>query len=88
VVSGTRVEEWLNRNSLERTEFKGAHVEHWLNSRKVLEFERGTQAFYAIVAGSKYKDWEGFGGWQSGRILLQEHGDEVHYRSIKVRKID
>lgn len=88
IVTGTRVEEWLNRNSLEKTEFVGAHVEHWLNSRKVLEYERGTQAFYAIVAGSKYKDWEGFGAWQSGRILLQEHGDEVHYRSIKVRKID
>lgn len=88
VVTGTRVEEWLKGNNLQKTEFVGAHVEHWLNSRKVLEYERGTQAFYAIVAGSKYKDWDGFGAWQSGRILLQEHGDEVHYRSIKVRKID
>ena len=88
IVTGTRLDEWLKGNSLERSEFKGAHVEHWLNSRKVLEFERGTQEFYAIVAASKYKDWEGFGAWQSGRILLQEHGDEVHYRSIKVRKID
>lgn len=88
IVSGTRVGEWLKGNNLERSEFKGAHVEHWLNSRKVLEYERGTQSFFAIVAGSKYKDWEGFGAWQSGRILLQEHGDEVHYRSIKVRKID
>jgi len=88
VVTGTRVEEWLKGNNLTKTEFAGAHVEHWLNSRKVLDYERGTQAFYAIVAGSKYKDWDGFGAWQSGRILLQEHGDEVHYRSIKVRKID
>lgn len=88
IVTGTRVEEWLRKNSLEKTTFVGAHVEHWLNGRKVLEYERGTQAFHAIVQRSKYKDWEGFGSWQSGRILLQEHGDEVHYRSIKVRKID
>lgn len=88
VVTGTRVEEWLKGNKLVKTEFKGAHVEHWLNSRKVLDYERGTQAFYAIVSRSKYNDWEGFGAWQSGHILLQEHGDEVHYRSIKVRKID
>ena len=88
IVTGTRVEEWLKGNSLVKTEFKGAHVEHWLNSRKVLEYERGTQAFYAIVGRSKYNEWEGFGAWQSGHILLQEHGDEVHYRSIKIRKID
>jgi len=88
VVTGTRIEEWLRGNNLEKTEFKGAHVEHWLNCRKVLEYERGTQAFYALVSKSKYDEWEDFGAWQSGRILLQEHGDEVHYRSIKVRKID
>ena len=88
IVAGTRVEEWLNRNNLDKTEFIGAHVEHWLNGRKVLEYERGTQAFQAIVDRSKYKKWEGFGKWEKGRILLQEHGDEVHYRSIKVRKID
>ena len=88
IVTGTRVEEWLRRNSLEKTEFMGAHVEHWLNGRKVLEYERGTQAFYAIVSRSKYNQWEGFGAWQSGHLLLQEHGDEVHYRSIKVRKLN
>lgn len=88
IVTGTRTDEWLNTNKTDKTEFKGAHVEHWLNHRKVLQYERGTQAFYALVARSKYNHWEGFGGWQSGHILLQEHGNEVHYRSIKVRKID
>ncbi|HEV7606898.1 MAG TPA: DUF1080 domain-containing protein [Steroidobacteraceae bacterium] len=79
-----KVDAWQHARIVARAD---GTVEHWLNGVKVLEFKRGSDDFRAHVAASKFKSTPGFGEAQKGRILLQDHGDAVAFRSIKIRDL-
>lgn len=64
----------------------GNNVTHYLNGIKVVEYIRGTQMWKALVAYSKYNVWPNFGEFESGNILLQDHGDEVYFKNIKIKE--
>ena len=66
---------------------RGSHVEHWLNGFETVEYERGTQMWRALVDHSKYTIWPKFGEAPKGHILLQDHGNRVSFRTIKIREL-
>lgn len=66
---------------------KNNHIEHWLNGVKVVSIERGSAEWNALVAASKFADMPGYGKAESGYIALQDHGDPVWYRTIRVREL-
>jgi len=72
------------------TSADGRKVEHWLNGRRVVAYDRGSEDFRARRAASKFAGSQhgaDFGEWPEGAILLQDHGDRVDFRSVKARKI-
>lgn len=66
---------------------KGNHVEHYLNDVKIVEYDRNTDEWAKLVQGSKYAKWPDFGNAEMGNILLQDHGDEVHFQNIKIKEL-
>lgn len=77
------VGEWNHARILSQ----GKHVTFWLNGEKTVEFERGSSEFRAAVALSKFKEIPNFGEWADGHILLQDHGDRVSFRNVKIREL-
>lgn len=66
---------------------KGKHVEHWLNGKRVLQYELDSPELKAAVAKSKFKDIARFGKPQKGHILIQDHGNAVWYRNVRIKPL-
>jgi hypothetical protein len=66
---------------------KGTHAEHWLNGSMVLSYDRTSDVFKKGVAESKFKKDAGWAEVSSSPILLQEHGDIIHYRNVRIRNL-
>jgi hypothetical protein len=65
----------------------GNHVQHWLNGQITVEYDRGSDEWKKAVASSKFKNQAGFGEVEAGRLLLQDHGNEVAYKNIKIKAL-
>jgi hypothetical protein len=65
----------------------GTTIEHWLNGTRVLQYELDSPALRAAIAKSKFKDVARFGKLQNAHILLQDHGNRVWYRNLKIRRL-
>jgi hypothetical protein len=74
--------------NLSRLVYRGNHAEHWLNGVKVVEFELGTPRTDSLLALSKYRNIRNFAQRRAGHIVLQDHGEEVYFRNIKIRVIN
>lgn len=70
-----------------RIVFRGTHGEHWLNGERVVTFDLGTPRMDSALAASKYRGIAGFADRRRGPIVLQDHGDEVYFRNVKIREV-
>jgi 3-keto-disaccharide hydrolase len=66
---------------------RNGHVQHWLNGRKVVEYDLGSDMLKELIAQSKFKDYPHFAQNRKGHVALQYHGDEVWYRNIRIRAL-
>lgn len=67
---------------------RGAHVEHWLNGRKIVEYELWSDDWERRVSACKWKDRPDYGRRKRGRIALQDHGDPVAFRNLRIRRLE
>ncbi len=78
----------LGEYNSSRVLIDGNDVEHWLNGKKVVQFEFGSQRLDSLYKGSKYRDIPNFHQKRKGHIVLQNHKDDAWFRNIKIREIE
>jgi hypothetical protein len=66
---------------------KDNHIEHWLNGKKMVEYEYGSTDWQTMVAKSKFANWEFAKAHAKGKIALQDHGDMVSFKSIMIKEL-
>jgi hypothetical protein len=66
----------------------GARVEHWLNGHKVVEYDMDSAGFHEKVKGSKFGKWPAFAAKREGHLALQDHGDPVTFKNIRIKRLD
>lgn len=66
---------------------KNGHVEHWLNNRMVVSYNLTSPEWPKMIAKSKFHEWKDFGLARKGRLMLQDHGDPVWYKNIKIKRL-
>ena len=70
-----------------RVRVEGNRVQQWLNGVEIVDYELGSPEWTALVAASKFSEWPEYGTYPTGHIGLQDHGDRVSFRNLKVRRI-
>lgn len=77
----------LNTWNTARIIVKGNHIEHWLNNKMVVEYDRSSAKFATLVQDSKYKDLQNFGKAKKGYLLLQNEGTPISFRNIRIKPL-
>lgn len=67
---------------------RGPHIQHWLNGTMVVEYRQGSDEWRERVAETKFADWPEYGEAMRGHIGLQDHGNRVWYRDIRIRRLE
>jgi len=88
VVAATKPDVAMDVWHRSRIVVRGDHIEHWLDGQKVLGISRKSKEFISGVHTSKFHDYPGFGEIKSGHILLQDHGHNVAFKNLKIKRLD